>query len=204
MLHRSHRLIVQIRRMEILLAIVVILLYNSSMRARNLKYLIARVSFWLVWQRINNIARAENVLKMKNSKRFLRKVFTSSSQTSLKDQYFHFKYKYVAISIMFLRAIEEHRRMVTNLHSSNLDYKSVCRCDFWLFFKKIIHNSKSIGPFDLILILLGALAHFSQERLFYNSVGSPLLVLVVCAFVSTALHCGHSKKSELKFSGEEF
>ena len=37
---------------------------------------------------------------------------------------------------------------------------------FWLFFEKILHNSKSIGPFDLILILLGALAHFSQDRLF--------------------------------------
>ena len=77
---------------------------------------------------------------------------------------------------------------------------------FWLFFKKIIHNSKSITicPFDLILILLGALAHFSQDRLFWNSVGCPLLVLVVCAFVSTALHCGHSIKSEIKFSGEHF
>ena len=31
---------------------------------------------------------------------------------------------------------------------------------FWLFFKKIIHNSKSSDPFDLILILLGALAHW--------------------------------------------
>ena len=45
-----------------------------------------------------------------------------------------------------------------------------CQCCiavlFWLFFKKIIHNSKIIGPFDLILILLGALAHFSQDRLF--------------------------------------
>ena len=40
------------------------------------------------------------------------------------------------------------------------------RCAFSVFFKKIIHNSKSIGPFDLILILLGALAHFSQDRLF--------------------------------------
>ena len=43
------------------------------------------------------------------------------------------------------------------------------RCAFLVFFKKIIHNSKcskSIGPFDLILILLGALAHFSQDRLF--------------------------------------
>lgn len=39
-------------------------------------------------------------------------------------------------------------------------------CFFWLLFKKIIHNSKSIGPFDLILILSGVLAHFSQDRLF--------------------------------------
>ena len=38
-------------------------------------------------------------------------------------------------------------------------------CFFWLFSKKIIHNSKSIGPFVLILILLGALAYFSQDRL---------------------------------------
>ena len=50
--------------------------------------------------------------------------------------------------------------------------KPCCSCQcciavlFWLFFKKIIHNSKSIGPVDLILILLGALAHFSQDRLF--------------------------------------
>ena len=50
--------------------------------------------------------------------------------------------------------------------------KPCCSCQcciavlFWLFFVKIIHNSKSIGPFDLILILLGALAHFSQDRLF--------------------------------------
>ena len=80
------------------------------MRARNSKYLIARVSFWEGNQRIKNIARAENVLKMKNNTRFLRKVFKSSSKTSLKDQYCHFKLKYFAISIMFLRAIEEHRR----------------------------------------------------------------------------------------------
>ena len=58
----------------------------SSMRARNSKYLIARVSFWEGNQRIKNIARAENVLKMKNNTRFLRKVFKSSSKTSLKDQ----------------------------------------------------------------------------------------------------------------------
>ena len=83
------------------------------MRARNSEYLIAHVSFWLVIQRTNNIARAENVLKMNNSKSFLRKVFTSSSQTSLKDQYFHFKFKYFAIRRMFLRVIEEHRRMAT-------------------------------------------------------------------------------------------
>ena len=50
--------------------------------------------------------------------------------------------------------------------------KPCCSCQcciavlFWLFFKKIIHNSKSIGPFDLNLIVLGALAHFSQDRLF--------------------------------------
>ena len=69
-----------------------------AMRARNSKYLIARVSFWEGNQRIKNIARAENVLKMKNNTRFLRKVFISSSKTSLKqlkDQYCE---------------IEEHRR----------------------------------------------------------------------------------------------
>ena len=65
------------------------------------------------------------------------------------------------------------------------------RCAFIGFFSR-----KSIGPFHLILILLGALAHFSQDS-------CPLLVLVVCAFVSTALHCGHSKKSEIEFSGEQ-
>ena len=35
------------------------------------------------------------------------------------------------------------------------------------------YRSKSIGPFDLILILLGSLAHFSQDRLLYNTVGCP-------------------------------
>ena len=51
----------------------------------------------------------------------------------------------------------------------NLAAVAKCQCCiavlFWLFFKKIIHNSKSIGPFDLTLILLGALAHFSQDSL---------------------------------------
>ena len=83
------------------------------MRARNSKYLIARVSFLEGNQWINNIACAENVLKMKNNTSFLWKVFKSSSQTSLKDQYFHFKLKYYAISRMFLCAIEENRRMAT-------------------------------------------------------------------------------------------
>ena len=87
-----HRPIVQIRRKEILLlSLFLYVLLCSSMCARNYKYhyLIASVSFWQVIQRMNNIARAENVLKMKNSKSFLRKVLTSSFQTSLKDQSFH-------------------------------------------------------------------------------------------------------------------
>ena len=49
-----------------------------------------------------------------------------------------------------------------------MQFPMLRRCAFLAFFKKIIHNSKSTGPFDLILILLGALTHFSQDtdRLF--------------------------------------
>ena len=69
--------------------------------------------------------------------------------------------------------------LVMTVPQENLAASCSCQCCiavlFWLFFKKIINNSKSVGSvgsFDLILILLGALAHaslkphFSQDMLF--------------------------------------
>ena len=62
------------------------------------------------------------------------------------------------------------------------------RCAFLAFFKKIIHDSKSIGPFDLILILLGAQLLISHSEFLQKTVLQLCLtVFPLCFSVSLAI-----------------